>query len=244
MSNLNLISLYSGAGGLDLGFKQAGFNICLAVENDENCCLTLKQNFKNINLLKANINDLSPKQILKKAGKKKIDIIIGGPPCQSFSLAGQRKGLKDSNGAQILNFINIIKVIKPKIFLLENVKGMVNWENGKVIKFISEQFSKKVKVNNKELQYRINYKVLNAADYGVPQIRERVFIIGNLFKKDFIFPETTHSKKQNQLGLFKNKQEYRTVKDAIYNLPKAEEPSAQALSVSKTIKGRIEKHGY
>ena len=244
MSEINVISLYSGAGGLDLGFEQAGFKIKLAIEIDKSCCKTLKKNFKNLRVLNADINNISYKEILKEAKIKKIDLLIGGPPCQSFSLAGQRKGLDDKNGKQIINFIKLIMQLKPKVFLIENVKGMVNWKKGQVLNYIVDELSKKFMIDGKSYKYNIDYKVLNALNYGVPQVRERIFIVGNLLNKKFNFPIEQFTENESQLSLFGNLKKNKTVRDAISKLPKAKEPSPQALSVAKTIKNRIKNYGY
>lgn len=244
MAKINVISLYSGAGGLDLGFEQAGFKIKLAIEIDKSCCKTLKKNFKNLKVLNEDINNISYKRILKEAEIKKVDLLIGGPPCQSFSLAGKRKGLKDKNGKQIINFIKLIMQLKPKVFLIENVKGMVNWKKGLVLEYIVDELSKKFMIDGKSYKYNIDYKVLNALNYGVPQVRERIFIVGNLFNKRFSFPNEQYAANNNQPSLFGNLKKIKTVKDAISKLPKADEPSIQALSVAKTIKKRINDYGY
>lgn len=248
MKENKIISLFSGAGGMDIGFGMAGFKIAVAVELDKSCCETLKKNDPNLNVIQGDISKISTKEILKTGGLKVTEpaLVIGGPPCQSFSLAGKRMGMDDSRGKLVLEFIRVVRESLPKVFVMENVKGMVNWERGKAIEAIMNEISEPIVFKNKEYSYNINISVLNAADYGSPQLRERVFLVGNRVGKTFQFPEPTHcNRSDGVIDLFnRKKQLYTTVWDAIGELPPADEPSETALRVSKTIKERIVKHGY
>lgn len=248
-NKLKIISLFSGVGGLDLGFEKSGFEIAVAVEEDSSCCNTLRLNRPNLEIIEDDISKVSTKLILKRGNLKPLQtaIVIGGVPCQPFSLAGERMGMDDPRGKLILEFARVVRESIPKCFVIENVKGMVNWEKGKAIEAIKKEFEDPIKYQKRNYQYKISYQVLNSADFGVPQKRERLFIVGNRVDKDFIFPKPTHADlvKENQKDIFgKEYKPYATVEDAIADLPPADEPSDTAKRVSQSIKGRIKKHGY
>lgn len=249
MSNeKKVISLFSGAGGMDIGFRQAGFEIVVAVEQDPSCCNTLRLNCPKLEVIEGDVSLISTTDILKTAKLKPLEaaLVIGGPPCQSFSLAGKRMGMNDDRGKLILEFSRIVHEALPKAFVMENVKGMLNWEKGKAIEAVLNEFKEPVKYKGKEYYYEVSYKVLTSSKYGVPQHRERLFIVGNRVGKIFKFPESTHeSVEKYQPDIFSSPlNPYATTWDAIGGLPPADEPSDTAKRVSQTIKGRIEKHGY
>lgn len=241
---MKVISLFSGAGGLDIGFEQAGFEIVVAVEADPACCNTLKKNKPSLKVIEGDVSKITGKEILKAAGLKRSEaaLVIGGPPCQSFSLAGKRMGLDDERGGMIIEFSRLVHEILPKAFVMENVKGMLNWEGGKAIDAVLNEFKEPAVYRNKKYSYEVAYSVLNAVNYGVPQKRERLFIVGNRLGVDFKFPNPTHG--ESDLLEAEKRQSFKTTWDAIGCLPKAEEPSDTAKRVSQTIKGRIAKHGY
>jgi DNA (cytosine-5)-methyltransferase 1 len=242
-----VISLFSGAGGMDIGFEQAGFEIAVAVEFDPSCCDTLRKNKPNRPVLEGDISTFSTKDILSAANLKPMQaaLVIGGPPCQSFSLAGKRLGMEDPRGKLVLDFIRIVREALPLGFVMENVRGMANWHGGKALEAIMEAISEPLTYNGKKIHYDVDYQILNAADYGVPQFRERIFLVGNRLGKKYNFPSPTHSAKDHHTNLFSNHyNDYKTVWDAIGGLPKASEPSEMAKRISATIKERIEKHGY
>lgn len=174
---LTSAELFAGAGGLALGLEQAGFNHQLVTDNDLNCYYTLRVNrpywpvqYTEIELLNF---------------KEKVDIISGGFPCQAFSYAGKRLGLADVRGSLFYDFARVVEDAKPKMFLAENVKGLVTHDHGRTLQTILEVFS--------GLGYHVTYKLLNALDFEVPQKRQRVFIIGirdDVFseKGEFTFP--------------------------------------------------------
>jgi len=242
---MKVISLFSGAGGLDIGFKQAGFEIIAAVESDPACCNTLRKNSPDLMVFEEDISKIKGKDILKAIGLKRSEValVIGGPPCQSFSLAGKRMGLNDERGSMILEFSRLVHEILPEAFVMENVKGMLNWEKGRAIKTVLDEFYKPVRYMNKKYRYDVSYSILNAVDYGVPQKRERLFIVGNRLGKNYQFPLPTYGN-QAQKDLYTDMQPHRTTWDVIGCLPQADEPSETAKRVSQSIKGRIAKHGY
>ncbi|MFR2929018.1 MAG: DNA cytosine methyltransferase [Oscillospiraceae bacterium] len=230
-----VISLFSGAGGLDIGFENAGFSIAVAVEIDPSCCDTLKTNRPDVPVINKNIIDVTSDEILQAAKLKPLEaaLVIGGPPCQSFSLAGLRKGLDDERGKLLFEFVRIVRETLPFGFVLENVKGLTNWDSGRALKLLIEELSKPIEYNGKSYTYTIAPpKVLNAVDYGVPQYRERLILVGNRKGLEFTYPVPI------------KESERKTVRDAICGLPEPEAPSEMAQIVAKSIKGRREKHGY
>lgn len=208
--NNTAISFFTGAGGLDLGIHQAGFDIKLSVEIEEIYCKTLLMNNPDWNVIQGDIMKFNKKKVYDSAGLKprdEISLIIGGSPCQSFSTAGKRKAFDDPRGQAMLKFADLVSEIRPKVFLLENVKGLLSAslkhrplnQRGKDFPPLTqeEQPGSALKYLLKHFKgYHIVYKLVNSADYGVPQKRERVIFIGvrrNLRKK-FNFPEPTHQK--------------------------------------------------
>lgn len=237
-----IISLFSGAGGLDIGFDQAGFRTAVMVELDPACCRTLRKNMPGVPVIEGDINQIETSKILSVAGLKPLEaaLVIGGPPCQSFSLAGRRMGLDDPRGRLVLEFIRVVREALPKAFVMENVRGLTNWERGRALDAILNEAQVPISFGGRTYAYRVGYKILNAADYGAPQFRERVFVVGNRIDREFVFPEREYGPDSEDAKL----KPYRTVRDAICGLPPATPPSAVALRVSGTIKARIEKHGY
>lgn len=210
------IDLFSGAGGFAEGFKKSGFNIVLANDNWKPASETYQKNHKETKFLLKDIYELSGSELLKEAGLNvgEIDVIIGGPPCQGFSTVGKRMK-KDPRNNLFKEYLRIVDSIKPKIFVMENVTGILSMEKGKVLENIIKSFT--------EIGYSINYSILNAANYGVPQIRERVIFIGTRLDKNIIFPEITHElfvEKEEINFLDKsNYKPYVTLEDAIGDLP-------------------------
>lgn len=168
------IDLFSGCGGMSLGFKMAGFESILASDIDENCEKTFNRNFPSVPFLRADISDVTKDEVDKLIGTAHPDIIIGGPPCQGFSLANKRRNkiADDPRNRLFYGFVKFIDWYSPKAFVMENVKGILSMKNGQVIKTILDSFKKAGK------GYTVDCKVLCAKDYGVPQARERVIIIG------------------------------------------------------------------
>lgn len=174
----------AGAGGLSSGLIKAGFSPLLLNDNNKDCCETLKLNH-DTEIICCDMDKLN----LQKY-ENKVDLYVAGLSCQSFSIAGERKGLEDPRGQLIYTFIEHAKILKPKIFMIENVKGLTNHNNGETFKI----FLKLLEANS---NYTIKYKLLNAYDYEVPQKRERIFIIGirKDLKKRFEFPIPSTNKK-------------------------------------------------
>jgi DNA (cytosine-5)-methyltransferase 1 len=180
---MKIASLFSGCGGLDLGFTQAGFEVIYANDNASFCWETFEKNH-HTKIDRRSIINVKSEEI------PDVDGIIGGPPCQSWSLAGAMRGIKDQRGQLFYEYLRILKDKKPKFFLAENVPGIISKTHKSEFEKILREFEKVGK------GYNVNYKILNSADYGVPQERKRVFVIG--LRKDlgktFEFPKPTHSK--------------------------------------------------
>ena len=229
-----IISLFSGAGGLDIGFDRAGFKTAVAVELDPSCCDTLRTNMPELPIINKSITDVSADEILDSAGLKvgEAALVIGGPPCQSFSLAGMRKGLNDDRGKLLFEFVRIVRGTLPKGFVLENVKGLTNWDKGRAMSLLIEELSKPIIYNGREYQYQITPpKILNAVDFGAPQFRERLILVGNRIGKPYEYPKPFGTP-------------YKTVWEVIGELPEPDQPSETAMRVAGCIKDRIEKYGY
>lgn len=159
------IELFAGAGGLALGLEKAGISTVEFVEIDKSCCETLRKNRPNWNVV---CEDIHRTDFTKFAGK--VDIVTGGFPCQAFSYAGKKLGMEDVRGTLFYEFARCVKEVQPKIFMAENVRGLVSHDKGRTLSTIINVFS--------ELGYDVQYKVLNAAYFNVPQKRERIVIIG------------------------------------------------------------------
>lgn len=162
---MKLASLFSGAGGLDLGFKKAGFNTLWANEYDPTIWDTFEHNFPGTKLDRRSITDISHTEV-----PDGIDGIIGGPPCQSWSEAGAGRGINDKRGQLFFEYIRLLKEKQPKFFLAENVSGILHPKHNEAFEEILKQFF--------DAGYNVSHKLLNANDYGVPQDRLRVIIVG------------------------------------------------------------------
>ncbi|MEH2351010.1 MAG: DNA (cytosine-5-)-methyltransferase [Nostoc sp.] len=160
---INIVSLFSGAGGMDLGFKKVGFDIVWAIDNFEDAVQTYRKNIGN-HIINSNIEDYNLNEI------PDCDVLIGGFPCQGFSIANMKRSIHDNRNILYEYLVKVIQIKKPKIFIAENVKGILSLDEGKVFKNILEDFNK--------CGYKCKYAILNAAGYGVPQTRERVIILG------------------------------------------------------------------
>jgi DNA (cytosine-5)-methyltransferase 1 len=187
----SLIDLFCGAGGLHIGFEEAGFDVRLCVDNDPLVEKTHKRNYPNIPLINGDISKVSLPEIEKICGTD-IDVIIGGPPCQGFSTIGKRvssnpekRNQHDSRNELVYAYARIVSALKPKFIVMENVKGILTMKGGAYIQTVLTELRK--------AGYNADYKLINVADYGVPQIRERVIIIGNRIGLPIEFPLPDHS---------------------------------------------------
>ena len=215
---MRIIDLFAGCGGMSLGFEMAGYNVVLAVEKDENAVNTYKSNRENANVL---MDDITQVLNLEELGIDGVDGIIGGPPCQGFSLCGNRDN-KDPRNSLFREYVRFVKYYKPKFFVMENVKGIMSaplkhvplserdesdpdQRLGTVLDVILSEFDK--------LGYKTVYGVLDAVNYGVPQFRERFVLIGSRDNEDIFLPIPTH------FQMHQNKEyQWKTVRSVIEDL--------------------------
>ena len=197
ISKYTFIEVCAGGGGLSTGLIKAGFTPILLNDNNKDCCKTLKHNHLEANVVCESMDKIDYSPFINK-----VDLLTGGVPCQSFSQAGLRKGLEDPRGDLMIKFIEILNLVRPKLFMIENVKGLLTHNEGKTIEKIIDTL-------NKNKLYNISYKCLDASKYDVPQKRERVFIVGVIknITLPFNFPKESLTKK--------------VLKDVLYNVPQS-----------------------
>ncbi|HEY4201359.1 MAG TPA: DNA cytosine methyltransferase [Devosiaceae bacterium] len=191
------ISLFTGVGGLDFGFDAAGFKTLVAVEMDSIACKVLRAN-TSWPVIEADLTQIDPADILAVAKKRpgEIDILIGGPPCQPFSksgywLTGDSRRLADPRADTLAAYLKVLEYSQPKTFLLENVQGLAFKSKDDGLRFLLDGIAE---INRRTgSKYTVSGRVLNAADFGVPQVRERFFLVGSRDGEEFNFPKPTHS---------------------------------------------------
>lgn len=210
MDNMNICSLFSGAGGLDLGFKKAGFDIIWSNEYDKHIWATHELNFPNTTLSKENIINLSTKDIPDCIG------IVGGPPCQSFSEAGAKRGSKDPRGQLFWEYIRVLKAKKPLFFVAENVPGLLADRHQSDLNAFIKAF--------KNAGYNVSYQIYKASDYNVPQDRQRVIFVGyrNDLNKVFNPP-------------LKNTHPSLVLKDVLHNMPEPLMTKNGQMNINSTL---------
>jgi len=211
---LKVIDLFSGVGGLSYGFAcDDNFEIIAANEILPNIAKAYSLNHPAVKMYAEDITNFNAQKIKKdlniKAGE--VEIIVAGPPCQAYSTVGKRLA-NDPRGKLFKEYYRVLKEFNPKFFIFENVRGLLSIQGGELFKTIISCFE--------SLGYKVQYKLLNAADYGAPQIRERVMIIGSKLKTDFQYPEPTHYNPEEAPDLFNKKlKPYLTLEEAIGDLP-------------------------
>jgi len=202
------IDLFSGAGGLSEGFRMEDFKILAANDYDKCAAATYKLNHLEVNFLDGPIQNITGQDFLNAARIKKgeLDVLIGGPPCQAFSVYNHKRGFHDERSGLFREYIRIVKALRPKIIVMENVTGMTSVENGRAITEIYKSLEM--------LGYNIEHRILKAEDYGVPQERRRLIIFGVYERCSVPWPEPTYHKEGNErINVFN------TVWDAISDLP-------------------------
>lgn len=219
MSN-NVIDLFAGCGGFSVGFEDAGFSITKAVEFDKQIASTYAANHGNTTLI---VDDIGKVDNEKYFSKGEAPVIVGGPPCQGFSMAGARiraNGfIDDPRNYLFKHYVNVVKIVRPKVFVLENVKGILTMKGGDIFKEIVKTFSSPDTFGGD--RYYLHYKVVHAVMYGIPQKRERVVVIGRLnkdFDVDKLFEKTKKKISKDNPHFF----DAVTVNDAIGDLPQPE----------------------
>lgn len=230
---LTAISLYTGVGGLDFGFEAAGFETVAAVELDAVACRTVRLNRRGWGLLEGDIHAISSAKILETAGLApgEADVLIGGPPCQPFSkssywMTGDALRLDDPRADTLTGYLRVLRDTQPKAFLLENVYGLVYKDKDEGLRHLLEGIEGINRATGS--RYTVAWKMLNSAHYGVPQARERVFLVGSRDGAPFRFPAATHGE-PGSLELFDTREPYRTAWDAIGDLPRM--PNEPSLTV-------------
>jgi DNA (cytosine-5)-methyltransferase 1 len=265
-----VLSLFSGGMGLDLGLEETGrFETLICIEREKAFCDTIRLNHakgklpKNLKIVEGDISSLDPKILLADLGvdPSQIDVIVGGPPCQSSSTAGRRGTVQDPRGTLIWDFLRFVEFVKPKFFLMENVRGLLSAalnhrsiakrpdkggppllpeeEPGSVVRLFASDLA-----NLQGISYHLDIFEVNAVNYGAPQIRERVLFIGNIFGKTVDFPAPTHGpnssvNESGQMSLFDEsiKRPWRTLGDALEGL---EDPEPVVLDFSPRKKSFLE----
>ena len=213
---INVLDLFSGAGGFSLGFsKEKVFDIKASIDFDEKLSLTYIKNFPKVEHFNRDILTFTYEEIEKLNSKYKFDVIIGGPPCQGFSLAGNigRYEIEDKRNDLFKGYLRFVKIIKPKLFIMENVAKIATHNKGKTLNSIIMLFEKE--------GYFIDYKILNTKYYGIAQNRSRIFIVGSV-KGNFVFPEKTN--------------EILTIEDVIGDLPILKSGESSIISNHKAMR--------
>jgi DNA (cytosine-5)-methyltransferase 1 len=211
---LNTISLFTGGGGMDLGFAAAGYSICLATDIDSYSCKTLELNFgkkryyRKHAVVVGDINEITTSRIIKLAGKRanEIDLIMGGPPCQAFSVFGKRAGVDDPRGQLVWQYLRLVKEIAPKAFVFENVAGLKSIHDGQL-------YQNLLKALSLDGQYVVSAHNYNVAELGIPQFRNRILFIG--YKKGKRIPQMNPTHGDGLLA----KYPYVTVGKVLKNMP-------------------------
>lgn len=201
MGNFRVVSLFSGAGGMDLGFENVGFNIVWANDFFKEAVESYKKNISK-NVIYGDITKIPSSEI-----PDDVDLVIGGFPCQGFSVANTKRSMKDKRNFLYKEMLRIIKDKSPKFFVAENVKGLLSMENGKIFNMIKEDFE--------SIGYKVDARLLNAAEFGVPQARERLVIIGNRLGIENPFPIPTHWVDNKQYNSKKGLKDPITVQETI-----------------------------
>lgn len=200
----NIMDLFAGVGGLSYGFSILDeFNIVAANEIEKDISIAYSLNHPEVNMLNCDIKDLTEDMIKEATKGQKIDIIVGGPPCQSYSTVGKRQ--MDDRANLFLEYKRILEIVQPKAFVFENVVGILSMDKGKLFQRVQSAFE--------ELGYTLKYKVLDAVNYGVPQHRERVILVGFKGDNNFSYPEETHGENDP------NKLPWITYGEALCDLP-------------------------
>lgn len=175
---MKVLDLFCGVGGLSWGFERVGFKIIGGIDVWEKALKVFKNVHTNARVLLADLSKLSDKEILREF--KEVDVVVGGPPCQAFSTVGKR-ALEDSRAWLVKEFVRVVKVLRPEVFVFENVKGFTSFAKGFLVREVLEELDK--------LGYNLDFEILNAVNFSVPQVRERFIIVGGLVKMFYCLEE-------------------------------------------------------
>ena len=202
------MSLFSGAGGMDIGVEDAGFAVLAQVENDPHCCGTLRtakrSQDRQTTIVERDIRKTNPASLRQRLELRpgELDLLFGGPPCQSFSLAGKQQGLADERGLLLFEMIRFAQELRPSVVFVEQVKGLLSSRGPKGER--GEVFASFI-AGLQEIGYVTKWQVVVAADFGVPQLRERLFIVATRGRNSYRYPERTHAHEGESTGLFPSK---------------------------------------
>lgn len=198
----NVIDLFAGVGGLSYGFAQMPeFAIVMANELGKDISVAYSLNHPDVKMINCDIHDLTEERISEVLGGCSVDLVVGGPPCQSYSTAGKRQ--MDGRASLFMEYKRILQIVKPKAFVFENVTGILSMDGGHLFEKVRDEFE--------GIGYAVKHKVLDAADYGVPQHRQRVILVGFQGENPFEYPEPTHGDGRGKPHV--------TLRDAIGDLP-------------------------
>lgn len=232
----NVISLFSGAMGLDVGLEEEGFNIRVCVENDSDAVATIKRNRPDLPVIDRSVEVVSGEELLDAAGLSSNDlhVLVGGPPCQAFSVFGRRQGIRDRRGRMVFEFVRLVDELRPPIFLMENVRGMLSMSlaakgdltatdeersHGALLRALLRRFE--------AIGYRVDVFVVNSVNYGAPQQRERVLLVGNRHSLVAEFPSPQFSNRPDD-----HLPPFRTLGDAIGPESGFRDPSPEVMDFS------------
>lgn len=217
---LSAIGLFSGCGGLDLGLRRAGFDVRVCLEMNSDACASLSANRLGHRVLNERIENVSSEALMDAANVRpgELDLLAGGPPCPPYSKSRfyrkeKPRALDDPTSDTLINYLRILKDLHPRAFLIENVAGMAFKVHADALNLILQ--------TAKDLGYSVSYRVVNAANYGVPQLRERLLIVGVRSGCEFTFPEETHAETENQLS-FTGKRPWVTAGEVLSDIDTAE----------------------
>ncbi|MCQ4333305.1 DNA cytosine methyltransferase [Natronomonas sp. F2-12] len=233
--NGTVVDLFCGAGGLSHGFQSAGFDVIAGVDNEAKFKQTFEENH-NATFVEADLESITGGEILSTLSLDPgdVDVLIGGPPCQGFSLAGATTTPGDERNFLITQFIKAVYQIKPEWFVMENVPRITTMEDGAVLKYLLSQFDK--------IGYSVSHSILNSVHFGVPQRRKRAFFVGNANGRDLSLPEGSYRESAKQQTLFDQKnRKPRTVEDAFSDLP-AICPGESATEYATSPQGSYQKY--
>lgn len=204
------IDLFAGAGGLSLGFAQAGFDVLAANDADPVACETLALNHPGTRVLPGPIQNLSAGDLSNGTAERGLDCLIGGPPCQAFSVYNHQRGMHDARSSLFREYLRLVEVLRPKVIVMENVTGILSIANGRAVREIHKRLG--------DLGYHVEHKILRAEEYGVPQERRRIVFVGTRTGCRVLWPQQSHfAPDQIPFGSC-----FVTIWDAISDLPALE----------------------
>lgn len=204
------IDLFSGCGGLSYGFERAGFHIKFGIDHDQHALATFEKNHQDSQAIFTDISKLNKRDIRSMAGSKGIDLLIGGPPCQGVSLSGHRLR-KDPRNELFLSYLRLLSDLRPKAFVMENVPGLLGLFDGELKDVLLREFN--------HFGYTVSYQILNAAQYGVPQARKRVFFVGLANGQIFDFPKLLNRKPVTSFEALSDLPEFTLPSGSAYPMP-------------------------